>query len=177
MDPKNGAILKARLVNCKFMEHTFPTPPVDRTVKQVPLNFQAPESLTHNPDPRTLLADTEVTKLLDLKDLVEQIPDGFYSGPRVLRNPLPGTGNTITNKRLAPLNSKPTKVQRTTFSTEVAPNPLTLAEAKASPEWPDWSKALETEYASLRKHQIFGEVSTKLTKPPVGHKLIFSKKI
>ena len=110
MDLKNGAILKARLVNCKFMEHTFSTPPVNRTVKQVPLNFQAPKILTHNPDPRTLLADTEVTKLLNLKDLAEQIPDGFYSGPRVFRNLLPGIGKTIPNKWLAPLNSKPTKV-------------------------------------------------------------------
>ena len=90
MDPKAGAILKACLVNYKFIEHIFPTPPVDRTVKQTPLNFQAPETLILNPDPRTSLADTEVIKLLNLKDLAEQIPDGFYSGPRVLRNPLPG---------------------------------------------------------------------------------------
>ena len=33
MDPKTGAILKVRLVNCKFIEHIFPTPLVDRTVK------------------------------------------------------------------------------------------------------------------------------------------------
>ena len=132
--------------------------------------------MTLNPDPQTLLADTEVTKLLNLKDLAEQIPDGFYSGPRVLRNPLPGTCNIIPNKRLAPLNSKSTKVQRTTFSIEVAPDPLTLAEAKASPEWPDWSKALETKYAYLKNHQVFGEVSTELTKPLMGHKLIFSRK-
>ena len=129
-----------------------------------------------NPDPRTSLVDTEFTKLLNLKDLAEQIPDGFYSVPRVLRNPLPGTDNVLSNKRLAPINSKLAKVQHTTFSTEVALDPLSLAEAKASSEWPDWSKALETEYALLRKHQVFGEVSTELTKPLVGHKLIFSRK-
>ena len=175
MDPKTKAILKARLANCKFIEHIFPTPPVDRTIEPTPLNFQAPETLTLNPDPRTALADTEVTKLINLKDLADQIPDGFYSGPRVLQNPLPGTCNVLPTKRLAPLTSKSTKVQRTTFNTEVALDPTSLAKAKASPEWPDWSKALETEYTSLRKHQVFGEVSTKLTKPPVGYKLIFSR--
>ena len=107
---------------------------------------------------------------------MEQISDGFYSGPRVLWNPLPGTCNLLPTKRLAPLTSKSTKVQRRTFNTEVAPDPISLAEAKASPEWPDWSKALETEYASLRKHQVFGEVSIEFTNPPVGHKLIFSRK-
>jgi hypothetical protein len=58
----------------------------------------------------------------------------------------------------------------------MAPDPLSLAEAKASPEWPEWSKALQTKYASIKKHKVFGEVSTELTKPPVGHKFIFSKK-
>lgn len=72
--------------------------------------------------------------------------------------------------------SRQTKFQRTTFTTEVAPDPLTFAEIKASQKWPDWSKALETKYASLKKHKVFGEVCTELTKPPVGHKLIFSKK-
>ena len=32
---------------------------------------------------------------------------------------------------------------------------------------------LEAEYASLRKHQIFGEFSTQLTEPPIDYKLIF----
>jgi hypothetical protein len=63
-----------------------------------------------------------------------------------------------------------------TFITEVAPDPLSLVEAKTSPEWPEWSKTLETEYASIRLHKVFGKVSTKLTKPLVGHKLIFSRK-
>ena len=135
-----------------------------------------------NPDPRTALAETETVKLLQLKDLADQIPDGFYSGPRVLRNPIPGSGNhlpeTVTKqtKRQAASTSKPAKVPRTAFNTELAPDPLNLTEAKASPEWPNWKKALETEYASLRKHQVFGELTTNLEKPPVGHKLIFSRK-
>ena len=133
--------------------------------------------MTLNPDPRTALADTEVTKLINLKDLADQIPDGFYSGPRVFRNPLPGTSNVLPTKRLAPLTFKSTKVQQTTFNTEMAPDPASLAEVKASPEWPEWSKALETKYVFLKKHQVFGEVSTELTKPPVGHMLIYSRKV
>ena len=84
MDIGNGNILKARFVNCKFVENVFPKPITDSTRKSVPLTFKAPETSTLNPDPRTALADTEMQKLLNLKDLVDQIPDGFYSGPRVL---------------------------------------------------------------------------------------------
>ena len=44
------------------------------------------------------------------------------------------------------------------------------------PDWPQWQQAIETEYNSLRKHKIFGELSLDLDKQPVGHKLIFTKK-
>jgi len=53
---------------------------------------------------------------------------------------------------------------------------LTLDEAKASFDWPQWSEALNAEYASLRKHNIFGPLVTTLTTKPVGYKLIFTKK-
>ena len=101
MDIGNGNILKARFVNCKFVKNVFPKLITDSTKKSVPLTFKAPETSTLNPDPRTALADTEVQKLLNLKDLADQIPDGFYSGPRVLRNPLPETGNVLLTKRSA----------------------------------------------------------------------------
>jgi len=81
MDPSTGTIFKARFANCKFVEDKFPTPPSDRLNKQVLLTFQAPETLTMNLDPRTALAEIEVTKLSNLQDLAEQIPDGFYSEP------------------------------------------------------------------------------------------------
>ena len=181
MDLTNGSIQKARFVNCKFVENVFPKPPLDPTQKQVPLTFKSTESLTSNPDPRTALPETEVTKLLNLKDLADQVPDGFYSGPRVLRKPLPGTGNILPNKRSAASTSNPAKSRRAktmpkVFNTEPASDPLTLDEAKASQEWPMWKQALEDEYSSLRKHEVFGEVTSNLTKPPIGHKLIFSKK-
>ena len=44
------------------------------------------------------------------------------------------------------------------------------------PDWPKWQQAIETEYNSLRKHQVFGELSLDLDKPPIGHKLIFTRK-
>ena len=108
-----------------------------------------------NPDPRTVLAETETIKLLNLRDLAEQIPDGFYSGPRVLRNPIPGSGNHLPGttsqlaKRQVASTSRPAKVPRTAFNTKLAPDPLTLTEAKASPEWPNWNKKLETKYICL----------------------------
>ena len=55
-------------------------------------------------------------------------------------------------------------------------DPLTLEDAKASSNWPKWQIALQAEYQSLRKHNVFGPLVTTLTTRPVGHKLIFVKK-
>ena len=55
-------------------------------------------------------------------------------------------------------------------------DPLILEAAKASPDWPQWLEALQHEYASLRKHQVFRPLVTNLATKPVGHKLIFIKK-
>jgi hypothetical protein len=61
-------------------------------------------------------------------------------------------------------------------SLEADADPLMLEAAKASPDWPSWLEALQHEYASLRKHQVFGPLVTNLAIKPVGHKLIFTKK-
>jgi transposase InsO family protein len=55
-------------------------------------------------------------------------------------------------------------------------DPLTLEQAKSSLDWPQWRDAIQAEYNSLRKHQVFGPLVTSLTSKPVGHKLIFVKK-
>ena len=55
-------------------------------------------------------------------------------------------------------------------------DPLTLDEAKASLDWPELQTALQAEYQSLRKYNVFGPLVTILTTRPVGHKLIFVKK-
>ena len=55
-------------------------------------------------------------------------------------------------------------------------DPLILNEAKASPKWPQWQTALCAEYASLQKHNVFGELIHSLKVRPIGHKLIFTKK-
>ena len=39
-----------------------------------------------------------------------------------------------------------------------------------------WEKAIEVEYASLRKHKVFGPTVTDLDKHPIGHMLIFTRK-
>ena len=39
-----------------------------------------------------------------------------------------------------------------------------------------WEKAIEAEYASLRKHKVFGPIVTDLDKHPIGHMLIFTRK-
>ena len=43
-------------------------------------------------------------------------------------------------------------------------------------DWPKWQTTIDTEYASLRKHSVFGELSLDMDKPLVGHKLIFTRK-
>jgi hypothetical protein len=48
-----------------------------------------------NPNPQISLPNIELTKLLHMKSLAENILDGFSSEPRVIRNPHPGTGNTV----------------------------------------------------------------------------------
>lgn len=49
-----------------------------------------------------------------------------------------------------------------------------LDEAKSSPDWPQWLEALNVEYSSLRKHNVFGPLVTNLTTKLVGFKLIFT---
>ena len=55
-------------------------------------------------------------------------------------------------------------------------DPFMLEAAKTNRDWPQWYEALQHEYASLRKHQVFGPLVTNLATKSVGHKLIFTKK-
>lgn len=171
------------------------------------LVFRALETLTLNPDPRTALAETEVQKILHLQALADKIPDGFDFGPRILRNPIPGTGNqkppVLPKMRAAKPRTRAAKSQRlgpetmhTHHQSDQDPGlqiaetaeafitrlisldsePTSLEEAKTSPEWPQWHRAIEAEYNSLRKRQVFGPLATNLTTKPIGHKLVFTRK-
>ena len=146
------------------------------------MNFGAPETLTLNPDPPTSLSNTEVLKLLNLRALVENTLDGFSTQPRIIRNPLPGTCHTLYRRESEParVNPKPTKIPKILYTIESLdsnPDPTTLDEATKRSDWPSWKTAIETEYSSLRKHQGFGETAIDLDKPPIGHKLIFTRKL
>ena len=90
--PQSDDIYKARFQNCKFIENKFPG---SQTQTNQTLKFKDLETLTLNPDPRTTLADSEVIKLLHLQHLAENIPDGFHSRPRIVRSPVPGSGNPV----------------------------------------------------------------------------------
>src|SRR6202048_3504192 len=80
LEPATGNLLKARFANCKFLEHVFPSLPSNKPIPS--LNFGAPETLTMNPDPPTSLTNTETSKLLSLKALAENTPDGFSTEER-----------------------------------------------------------------------------------------------
>lgn len=77
MLPGNTTIHKAQFEKCRFIENSFPAA-IDLNT-QSPLNFRAIETLTSNPDPRTFLSETEVKKMLNLRNLTERLPDRFAS--------------------------------------------------------------------------------------------------
>ena len=97
LDPTTRNLYKARFANCRFIETNFP--PLPSQSKPTQLNFGAPETQTMNPDHPTPLRNTEVIKLLNLRNLALNTPDGFSTYPRIIRNPLPGTGDILPMKR------------------------------------------------------------------------------
>ena len=197
--PATCILLKARFANCRFIESIFPK--LYKSEPNTSLVFSTPEILTLNPDPPTGLSETEVTKLLNLKSLAEKVPDGFATGDRIIRHPIPGTGNSLPQKRAAPAQpakqakkatpaktpTKPTAKPKTpkTKTTKMKihytaesldSDPGTLEEAQSRADWPMWQHALEVEYNSLRKHKVFGPTVNDLDKHPIGHRLIFTRK-
>jgi hypothetical protein len=54
---------------------------------------------------------------------------------------------------------------------------MTLDQAMSRPDWQNWKATIETEYSSLQKHVVFGELTPNLEKPPIGHKFIFIRKL
>jgi hypothetical protein len=72
-----------------------------------------------------------------------------------------------------------TQLEVETFVTKlmsIDPDPTTLEQAKASPEWPQWRTALHAEYSSLRKREVFGQLVLDLSSKPIGYKLVFTRK-
>ena len=182
LDPLTCNLYKARFANCRFIETHFP--PLSIPSNPTSLNFGAPETLTLNPNPPTPLTNTEVVKLFNLKSLAETTLDGFSTQPRIIRHPLPGTCTILPQKRpdLTPSTSKPLKQPRIHYTTESIDSPTkldptTLDQAMASPNWSHWKAAIETKYDSLCKHGVFVEITTALDKQPIGHKLIFTRKL
>ena len=118
------------------------------------MNFGAPEILTLNLDSPTSLSNTEVIKLLNLQALAENTLDGFSTQPRIIRNPIPGTGNILHRKKSdpIPINPKPAKQPKIHYTTEFLdsiPDPTTLDEAMKRSDWPNWKTAIEAEHSSL----------------------------
>ena len=180
-----GTLQRARFQNCKFEENHFPS--IETPKPSLSLEFWAPKTFTLNPNPRTALADSEVSKFLHLKSLAKKLPDGFSNTTRITRNPLPGVG-------LSPITVLPQKrsvdsVQPSSKMLQIDPislhsnlstlsdtDPVTLNEAKSRPNWPQWLAALNAEYSYWRKHNVFGPLVTNLVTKPIGFKLSFTKK-
>lgn len=46
------------------------------------------------------------------------------------------------------------------FATKITSEPTSLDNAILFPDWPQWRTTLEVEYNLLRKHHVFGKLST-----------------
>ena len=55
-------------------------------------------------------------------------------------------------------------------------NPKTLKEAKRSPEWPEWEKAIQTELNTLKQMGTWEMVDAPKDRKPVTSKWVFVKK-
>ena len=154
--------------NSHFDETSFPSLP--NTKNASILDFFALQTFIHNRDLHTALSKQEVQKLVSLKALANKLPDGFSNTPRITRDPVPGAG-------LPSLQILPRKRKAEILHSDVqALEPTSLDEAKKSLEWPQWSIALQAEYNSFQRHQIFGLLVPNLRTKPMEHKLIFTEK-
>lgn len=106
-------------------------------------------SLLQKLEPLTLtpLSDAEVKKTLHLCILADNISYGFYFGPRITCNPLPGTGNTLLKIKTLPLGPISNLQLPTVMATSMTPHPhpvhpTTLQAAKLTLEWPYWLATL-----------------------------------
>ena len=84
--------------------------------------------------------------------MAESTSDGFSTQPRIIRNPLPGTGNILPKKRSDPIlaTSQPFKNPKINYTTESVDSisksdPTTLDQAMTRPDWPHWKAAIETD--------------------------------
>lgn len=142
---------------------------------RVPDGFSNSTCVTRNPLPGIRLPPVTV---LPAKSI---LPVKRKSGPSSSSTPL--TLHTIVEippeldtQFICPPEHSPLVTTLITRITQVEPDPLTLAKAKTSSDWPQWSEALKAEYHSLRKRNVFGPLVTNLSHKPIGFKLIFTRK-
>ena len=68
------------------------------------------------------------------------------------------------------------KVYTTYCDTPITPNnPKSLAEARRSPEWPDWEKAVQAELNQLHKMGTWVLVNPPKERTPVSNKWVLTK--
>ena len=72
-----GTLLRARFQNSHFDENTFPSLPNTKNAQI--LDFFAPQTFIHNPNPCTALSEQEVRKLGSVKALFQFLNNIFHS--------------------------------------------------------------------------------------------------
>ncbi|PIL25828.1 transcription factor [Ganoderma sinense ZZ0214-1] len=62
------------------------------------------------------------------------------------------------------------------YAIQAGQDPRTLEEARQSPDWPQWQRAIDAEYDNLRRHDVFDLVEPPPDANIVGSKLVFRVK-
>jgi len=117
---------------------------------------------TSNPDPRTFMVETEVSKILHLQKIVDQTLDGFHDAPRITRNPLNETHNLPAQVSMPDTITTPTLqlIGKRTRGSDKQPRKRKAIIDAIRPSLPiatnaDFTKSLTNDYPSTSKRNIF----------------------
>ena len=85
LEPTTGDLFKARYADCHFSESEFPalggeTNKLGKEIKEIAWN----QTSLNWQDPRTLMCDSEVHKIIHLQKLANELPDSFLLTQREL---------------------------------------------------------------------------------------------
>jgi len=95
----------------------------------------------------------------------------------VLDDPYPELEETEYNVDEKPISSAIAMVYAAFNESGIAPdNPKTIAEAQASPEWPEWEKAVLAELDQLKTMNVWELVDRPEGRIPIGNKWVLIKK-
>ncbi|WRX28465.1 Reverse transcriptase [Theobroma cacao] len=196
LEPSTGYLFTARFADCHFDETIFPI--LEGENKQLEKKISCNTLSLSSFDLRTNQCEQEVQKIINLQNIVNQLPDAFTNLQRVTKSHIPATNALIridvpeineneeisinyvmTRKRW---NQNEINVDDI-FTYNVALNimkenedlePISIEECRYRNDWPMWKDAIKVELNSLAKHKVFGPIiRTPNGVKPVRYKWVF----